>query len=253
MFTATRREEMRRQLLERAEDDGRIVAAAVTGSRAEEREDRWSDIDLYFGVRDGEPLDAVVEDWSAHLHDELGAVHHFRLVSGPAVYRAFVFDDGLQVDLGFVPVAHFGPAGEDAFDVVFGTAGPRRALPPDVDFLVGMVWHHVLHARAAIERGTLWRAEHWITSLRDVVLTLASVRHGLPHSNARGADALPRAITAAVQDALIRELTAAELNRALEAATAIASTEMSFVAPGAAARLQSVLRECATGTPWRTR
>lgn len=253
MFSVARREELRRRLLQRAGDDERIVAAAVTGSRAEGREDRWSDIDLYFGVRDGEPLDAVVEDWSAHLHGELGAVHHFRLASGPAVYRAFVFDDGLQVDIGFVPAAQFGPAGEGAFDVVFGTSGPRRPMPPDVDFLVGMVWHHVLHARAAIERGTLWRAEYWITSLRDVVLTLASIRHGLPHSYARGADALPREITAAGQDTLVRELTAAELSRALEAATDMASTEMSFVAPRAAGRLQPVLGECASWTPHRPR
>lgn len=238
---------MRRQLLERAEDEDRIVAAAVTGSRAEGREDRWSDIDLYFGVRDGVPLDAVVEDWSAHLHGELGAVHHFRLISGPAVYRAFVFDDGLAVDLGFVPAAHFGPAGEGAFDVVFGTAGPRRAIPPDVGLLVGMIWHHVLHARAAIERGTPWRAEYWIASLRDVVLTLASIRHGLPHSYARGADALPQEITAGVQETLVRELTTGELSRALAAATEVALQELPFAAPEVADRLRAVLSESATG------
>ena len=241
MFTATRREEMRRQLLERAEDDGRIVAAAVTGSRAEEREDRWSDIDLYFGIDDVVPPDAVLEDWSTHLYEELGAVHHFRLASGPAVYRAFVLDDGLQVDVGFVPAEQFGPVGEGAFDVVFGSAGPRRPMPPDTDFLVGMIWHHVLHARAAIERGTLWRAEYWLTSLRDVVLTLASIRHGLPHTYARGADALPLEITAAVRETLVRELTAAELSRALAAATGVAMTELSFAAPELAGRLRPVL------------
>lgn len=247
MFSVRRRDELRAQLLQRAGDDERIVAAALTGSRAEGREDRWSDIDLYFGVRDGEPLDAVVEDWSAHLHDELGAVHHFRLASGPAVYRAFVFDDGLQVDLGFVPAPQFGPAGQGAFDVVFGTAGPRRAMPPDLDFLVGMVWHHVLHARAAIERGSLWRAEYWITSLRDVVLTLASIRHGLPNSYARGADALPREITAAVQDTLVRELTTWELRRALVAATDVALHELVLAAPEVADRLRSALTEFSTG------
>jgi hypothetical protein len=247
VFSVTRRDQLRRHLIERAEDDDRIVAAAVTGSRAEGREDRWSDIDLYFGVRDGVPLDAVVEDWSAHLHAHLGAVHHFRLSSGPAVYRAFILDDGLQVDLGFVPAAAFGPVGEGAFDVVFGSAGPRRPMPPDEDYLVGMVWHHVLHARAAVERGALWRAEYWLTSLRDVVVTLASIRHGLPHSHARGADALPGEITAAMERTLVRELTPPELSRALKAATELALQELSFVAPDVADPLRAVLIEPATG------
>jgi hypothetical protein len=183
VFTPGDRERLRHRLLERAAADPRLSAGAVTGSRAEGREDRWSDIDLFFGVQG--PVETTLEEWTAFAYDELAAVHHFELRSGPATYRAFLLPNALQVDLGFTPAESFGPAGDGAFDVVFGTAGARQPRPPDVGFLVGMGWHHVLHVRSAIERGRPWRAEHWLSALRDVVLSLASIRHALPHSYAQ--------------------------------------------------------------------
>ena len=241
MFSVSRRDQVRQGLLDRARQDDRLVAAAVTGSRAEGREDRWSDIDLYLGVRDGVAVDPVVADWSAFCHDRLGAVHHFVLRTGNAAYRAFLLDDGLQVDLGFTPAAGFGPVGDGAFAVVFGRAGPRRPTPPDVDFLMGMAWHHLLHARASIERGELWRAEHWISAARDVALSLASIRHGLAHTYARGADALPEAVTAPVHGTLLRELTPAEATRALTAVTDVVLRELSCTEREVAARLAAPL------------
>ena len=216
MFSPEDRERLRRRLLDRAEADPRLPAAAVTGSRAEGREDRWSDIDLFFGVQG--PLAAVVADWTAFAYTDLGALHHFELHSSPATYRAFLLADGLQVDLGFTPQEHFGPVGDGAFDVVSGIAGPRRPTPPDVGFLVGMGWHHVLHVRSAIERDRPWRAEHWLAALRDVVLGLASIRHGLPHTYARSADDLPPEVTDALRHTLVADLEPATLAAALTAA-----------------------------------
>jgi hypothetical protein len=63
---------VRRRLLELAEKDPRITGAAVTGSAADGNEDRWSDIDLFFGVGDLVALDAVVSDWSSYLYASLG-------------------------------------------------------------------------------------------------------------------------------------------------------------------------------------
>jgi predicted nucleotidyltransferase len=241
VFSLPHREKLRQLLVGRAEADDRLVAAAVTGSRAEGREDRWSDIDLYLGVRDDVPVAEVLEDWSAFIYEHLDALHHFDLTSAIARYRAFVLGDGLEVDLGFAPAADFGPVGDGQFDVLFGAAGPRRPAPPNTDYLVGMVWHHVLHARAAIERGTLWRAEHWITSTRDVLLSLASIRHGLPHTYARGADALPAEVLDPVHATLVRELTVAEVVRALRAVTRIAVTELAYANPDVATRLSPLL------------
>src|ERR1017187_9598508 len=50
MFTPSERGSLRSELLEAAASDPRICAAAITGSAAAEREDKWSDIDLAFGI-----------------------------------------------------------------------------------------------------------------------------------------------------------------------------------------------------------
>jgi hypothetical protein len=112
---------VRRRLLELAEKDPRITGAAVTGSAADGNEDRWSDIDLFFGVGDLVALDAVVSDWSSYLYGELGALHHFDLKVPTAVYRAFLLPSCLEVDLGFAPADQFGPVGPH-FRAVFGRA-----------------------------------------------------------------------------------------------------------------------------------
>ena len=216
MFTVERRDQVRDQLLARARADERVVGAARTGSAARGAEDRWSDIDLFLGVRDD--IGAVIGDWSAALYSEYQAVHHFDLPAGATTYRAFLLPDGLEVDLGFAPADRFGPVGDGAFDVVFGDPVSRRPGRADTDHLVGLGWHHALHARVAIERGRPWVAEHWISALCDHVIALACVRHGRPSAYAKGAHELPTAELAAIGDALVRSLDQVELSRARAAA-----------------------------------
>jgi hypothetical protein len=50
MFTPEERACLRSSLLELARNDQRITGAAITGSAAASREDRWSDVDLAFVV-----------------------------------------------------------------------------------------------------------------------------------------------------------------------------------------------------------
>lgn len=49
---------------------------------------------------------------------------------------------------------------------------------------------YALHARACIERGRLWQAEHYVGAVRDHALSLACLREGLPAEQARGYDDL---------------------------------------------------------------
>ena len=114
-------------------------------------EDRWSDIDLLFAV-DAEPAE-VLRDFSDHLYADQGAVHHFDVDAGATVYRAFLLDGMLEVDLGLTPVEDFRSHGDAPFRVLFGDAlPPSPAAEIDVDHLAGLVWHHVLHARSSIGR-----------------------------------------------------------------------------------------------------
>jgi predicted nucleotidyltransferase len=219
MFTVDRRQHVRTQLLERARGDERIVGAAITGSAARDAEDRWSDVDLFFGVAAGIAVEETLNDWSAFMYRELGAIHHFDLRADSAIYRAFLLEELLEIDLGFTHAVAFGPLGTGGFRVVFGDAVERQTGSADPGHLIGLAWHHVLHARISVERGALWQAEHWISGIRDHILTLACLRLGHPEVYAKGADHLPVDITGPVQEALVRTLDAGELSRALGAAT----------------------------------
>ncbi|MDT4963233.1 MAG: hypothetical protein QOF87_2880, partial [Pseudonocardiales bacterium] len=106
---------------------------------------------------------------------------------------------------------------------------------------IGLAWHHVLHARIFIERGPPWQAEHWISAIRDETLALASLRLGLPAAYAKGSDKLPADITTPVQDALVRSLDAAELSRALQAATRALIGELRETGSAVAGRLTQPL------------
>lgn len=190
MFTLDSRANVRRQLIERAHGDSRITAVALTGSAAHKTEDVWSDIDLFFGVSGGATTE-VLNDWTNYLYNELGAVHHFDLLAGPATYRAFLLGELLEVDLGFTPLSAFGPVGNGAFEVLFGQGVDRKPVVTDTDHLAGRCWHHVLHAYVCIQRSAAWQAEYWISALRDNTLTLMSDRLGHPGDFLKGADQLP--------------------------------------------------------------
>jgi hypothetical protein len=249
MFTAADRDQLSARLLDRARADGRITGAAITGSAAHDAADRWSDIDLFFGVAAGNPIEDVLGDWSAFVYQELGALHHFDLRSGPAIYRAFLLPACLEIDLAFTPGAEFGARGPH-FRTVFGAASERPyAAGPDRDHLIGLAWHHVLHARICIERRQWWQAEYWISGVRDHTLALACLRFGLPAVYAKGIDALPHEVTAPFEDALVRALTLAELWRALGVAAMQLLGELREADAELASRLEDSLRELALASP----
>src|SRR5947209_2935974 len=118
MFTAEERNDVRDRLLRLARDDGRVTGAAITGSGGGGTEDRWSDIDLFFGVADGIELQTVRDDWTGILYRDHEALHHFDVHADPAIYRAFLLPNCLEVDLGFTPAADFG-ARRPSFRLVF--------------------------------------------------------------------------------------------------------------------------------------
>jgi len=243
VFDSVRREQVRTELLLRACADERVVGAAVTGSAARGAEDRWSDVDLVFAVAPGLPVATVLGDWSVFTYDELGALHHFDLQAGPASYRAFLLSDLLEVDLGFTPADDFGHVGNGGFHLVFGQPVESQLQPLDVDHVIGLVWHHVLHARVSLERGRLWQAEHWISATRDHVLSLACARLGLPTSYAKGADLLPAEISGRLAGTLVCSLEPTDLASALRTTTAVLLAELEAANPRAAAVLRQPLRE----------
>src|SRR5438309_11901890 len=192
MFTLEQRDALREHLLRLAEEDETVVAGAAVGSLAVDGGDRFSDLDLTFGIADDVPAAEVLDDWARTLIGERDAVHLADLERGPTTYRVFLFPDALQFDLSMTPAAQFRPAGP-RFRLLFGeTAGGESEVsaPPVPGDLFGWGVIYALHARACIERGRVWQAEHYVGAVRDHALSLACVRQGLPAAQARGYDDL---------------------------------------------------------------
>jgi len=245
MFSVEERERVLIALLDQANCDGYVVAAAITGSMASDLADRWSDIDLFLGAADEAELDTVVDEWSAFVYRSFDALHHFDLHSPPAIYRAFLLPSCLEIDLGFTPASQFGPLGPH-FRPIFGTTHTLvQPPPPDIRHVIGLCWHHVLHARTSIERIKLWQAEYWISALRDHVITLACLRLGRPTAYAKGADDLPARATQGLEEALVRGLGVAELRRALSVVASRFLHEVGEEDPGLAGKLEPPLRDLA--------
>ncbi len=217
MFSVDDRERARARLLQGAADDARVVAAALVGSSAG-AEDRWSDLDLTLGVADDVRLDEVLADWTLDVAASLRGVQLFDLQAGPSIYRVFLLPGCLQVDLSFTPASQFGATGP-RFKLLFGEAVARsQGMAPEASNVFGLAVHHAVRARICVERGKLWQAEYWVSSLRDEALTLACLNRGLATSHARGADELPADLLAAFQDSLVRTLDPGALRRALGSA-----------------------------------
>lgn len=240
------REQLRAVLVALARADDRIAGAALTGSAAAGAEDEWSDIDLAFGLVPEADVATVLADWTALMYRNHGVVHHTDLTRGGTVYRVFLLETTLQVDLAFSPAAEFG-AIAPSFRLLFGTAQDlgQPAEPTAVN-LIGMGWLYALHARSSLARGRVWQAEYMISGLRDQVLALACVRHGVPESQGRGVDRLPAPVTAPLVGALVRSLDEAELGRAFRAATAALLTEARYADPVLTESLTDPLTELAS-------
>ena len=214
------------------------------GSLAVDGGDRFSDLDLTFGIADHVPVTEVLDDWTTTLVDELGAVQLADLERAPTVYRVFLLPDALQLDLSMTPAAHFRPAGP-RFRLLFGeTAAAESQIPtrPGGLFiptpavagdLFGWGVIYALHARACIERGRVWQAEHYVGAVRDHALSLACLRQGLPAVQARGYDDLPAETLARFDDTHVGAVEPGALRAAL------AASVLALVREGAEADLLS--------------
>jgi hypothetical protein len=230
VFTVEQRDALREHVLQLAEEDERVVAGAAVGSLAVDGGDRFSDLDLTFGVADDVPATEVLDDWTRTLIGERDAVHLADLARGPTTYRVFLLPGALQFDLSMTPAAQFRPAGP-RFRLLFGetAAGDSEVPTPQVagdlfiptpsvaHDLFGWGVIYALHARACIERGRVWQAEHYAGAVRDHALSLACLRQGLPAVQARGFDDLSAETLARFEDAHVSAVEPGALRAALAA------------------------------------
>jgi len=241
LFSVEQRDRIRDRVLEMARADERVVAGAMVGSLAMGGGDRWSDLDLAFGLAPGVKAADILGEWTRALEREFEAVHLFDLSYLSTIFRVFLFPGSLQVDLSFVPGAEFGALGPK-FRLLFGDAVERAHIPtPSAPYLFGLGVHHAVRARFCIERGRPWQAEYWIHGVRDQAMSLACLRRGLAPAYGRGYDDLPAEALALFADALVRSTDREELLRTLGSAIEAMLRESGAV-PDLASRVEAGLR-----------
>jgi hypothetical protein len=237
VFTVEQRDALRERVLRLGKEDERVVAGAVVGSLAVDAGDRFSDVDLTFGIADHVRVADALDDWTRSLIDELDAVQLAVLGRGPTTYRVFLLPDTLQLDLSMTPASQFRPAGP-RFRLVFGETAMDPEVPPPP--LVGDLfistpavagdifgWGviYALHSRACIERGRAWQAEHYVGAVRDHALALACLREGVTAVQARGYDDLSVETRARYEEAHVGSLEPEALRAALAVSVVALTSE----------------------------
>jgi len=99
VFSSRQREQIRAELVASARTDKRIGGAAHLGSAALGLQDRWSDIDLALCLVPDAILDHVLVDWTTRLYRDHAAVASYDVKRGDILYRVFLLDNTLQIDL----------------------------------------------------------------------------------------------------------------------------------------------------------
>ena len=224
MFTVEDRARIRQELIEMARADPRIVSGAEMGSLTQDAQNRWGDLDLTFGVADGESVEAVFDGWTETLRVKHDAIRLFDLPHRGTQYRVFLFPGNLQVDLSLTPgaVVQMGPK----FRVLFGDRvtdiGP---LPQDRRELLGIAVHDALRTRLYVERGRLHHAVYCLGELRNGTLSVASLNRDLPGRYGRGFDDLPQEVRDRAAETLVGGVEPQEILRALTAAIGLLIAE----------------------------
>lgn len=241
MFTLEDRALLLAQLIEQARADDSVIAAAVVGSLARSTADAWSDIDLALSLRAGVRPEQAARAWTEMLERLRPVSDHLDVWAGPALYRVFLLENSLQVDLSFWPQEHFASTGEP-FTLVFGNAAKAKPTTrPDRRAVVGWAWLYALHVRSAIARGRNWQAMQLLGDLRGQVIQLACQRHGLAASDGRGTDRLPTALLSRLEDTLPSGPNGPSLAASFIIALDLLATETAFVDEQLAHHLRSPL------------
>jgi hypothetical protein len=247
VFTVEQRDALLERVLGLGEEDERVAAGAVVGSLAVDAGDRFSDVDLTFGVGDEAEVADVLDDWTRLLLEEFDAVPLVDLQRGPTTYRVFLLPDTLQLDLSMTPASRFRPAGP-RFRLVFGATAPEDpqgppqrvagdlfiSTPAVLGDIFGWGVIYAVHSRACIERGRVWQAEHYVGAVRDHALALACLREGVTAVQARGYDDLSTETLARSEESHIGSLEPASLRAAL------AASVVALMSEGAEAHLPHV-------------
>ena len=180
-------------------------------------------------------------DWTVRLYRDHAAVANHDVRRGDILYRVFLLDNTLQIDLSFWPATQLRAVGPK-FSLIFGAAGEPVSAPlPDAKDLIGMAWLYALHVRSSIARSRCLQAEHMLSGMRDNVLALMCQRQGVAAVQGGGLDDLAEEQRSRAMESLARSLEPAELNRAFRFTMGVLLEELRYADSDLAAKLKDPL------------
>ncbi len=243
MFSVAERTSIRTELIRLAEQDPRIVGAALVGSAARGTEDEWSDIDLLLQMTSAADEPAIVADWTDLIDQRFGVADTLDVFAVGVRYRAFLLTSSLQVDVSFWPHDQF-RATEPAFHLLFGSpTTPTDPATFNPDQAIGLAWLFAIHARSSIARGKKWQAAMMIDELRNRVIDLKCYRAGLNSWHGREVDQLPPTELDQLAATRTANLATDELDAARVVLIAHLEHEVSILNPARATRLAPAFTE----------
>lgn len=170
------------------EQDDRVVAAFLGGSRGRGESDAYSDVDLCVIAKD-EAYEALVSDRAGFV-GHLGTTLFFEDF-GFADLVFFILDDGAECELFFGSEGRLeelepGPTFRTLFDpggILEGiTFAEERTDPAHQREMLRQTltwfWHELSHFIAAMGRGELWWAAGQLESLRGHCVNLVRIEQG---------------------------------------------------------------------------
>lgn len=259
IFTPQDRARVLDLLLAQLAQDERIAAALVVGSGAHGFLDEHSDIDLAAVVADGVVVREVWDDWRQRAGELLTVWACSEVTYNPESYLLVLMVEGyLEVDLGFIGPAEV-VAKRARWRVAFDRTGrveasmrqswEGRPTPDPQAFLsrrLDGIWHYLIRAVVALQRGQQWSAVHELEVIRTCAIELACLRCGLDSRHFRAVNGLPEGTLALLEQTLPADTSPTMIARALRAAAHVFFSEAQALEgtdSGEAARLGRLMRD----------
>jgi hypothetical protein len=232
-FSPSERQQILDRLLSSLRGDQRVQGVLTVGSGSEGFADIYSDIDLCVVIAQGEDVYSTFESWREKLEQLLPIFYCGKSIRGVNSYLWVVLlENFLEIDVGFRSFedlearrgrwrTEFDHSGK--IEGKMQTSWASRSGPgfeEVYDRCVKWIWHNVIHANVAVQRGQMWRALYEIERIRHQTVELRGKREGLETKRFRHIDRLPREYLLEIERTLVRELEPAEMMRALREATA---------------------------------
>lgn len=219
IFSVQDRQETFDFILTIAQGCDKIVALVQVGSGAVGFTDDCSDLDFVVALDSNDSMQEVMDYFHQKVSQKYEIVYHGQIVQKRL--EVFVLSNLLEIDFGF---GYYEQAAaiKPAFKVLYDKTGvveqkmidSRQWMDDaifgdkqkkDIDFICSLVWHRLMQAAVAINRGKLLRARGTIEYVRSLYVDLLGDRYKLESKLNREMDKLPPEEIAAIKSTFITE------------------------------------------------